>query len=183
MVTEPGGSSTMRPKDGGFVIPADGSHALVPGGDHIVLMDLEQPLAVDPTRRGLPGRPAHPSRLWLPRVALSSSMASQPALARPRDARRSSGPSAAIGPPSCPLNTPCSFSACPSDALESMNTPTLQLPSAMTFGVSATTATTGPPTPVPATIAVGDVEDERHAVPVVICATCNVEVAWTEELA
>ena len=36
----------MRPKDGGFVIPADGSHALVPGGDHIMLMDLKQPLAV-----------------------------------------------------------------------------------------------------------------------------------------
>ena len=46
VVTEAGGSSTMRPKDGGFVIPAGGSHALVPGGDHLMLMDLKQPLAV-----------------------------------------------------------------------------------------------------------------------------------------
>lgn len=46
VVTEPGGASMMRPKAGGFVIPADGSHALVPGNDHIMLMDLKQPLAV-----------------------------------------------------------------------------------------------------------------------------------------
>lgn len=46
VVAEPGGSSMMRPKDGGFVIPAEGSHALVPGGDHLMLMDLKQPLTV-----------------------------------------------------------------------------------------------------------------------------------------
>lgn len=46
VVMDPGGSSTMRPKTGGFVIPADGSHALIPGGDHIMLMDLKQSLAV-----------------------------------------------------------------------------------------------------------------------------------------
>lgn len=46
VVTEPGGSSKMRPKDGGFVIPADGTHDLAPGGDHLMLMDLKQPLAV-----------------------------------------------------------------------------------------------------------------------------------------
>ncbi|MFV9632234.1 copper chaperone PCu(A)C [Mycobacterium neumannii] len=38
------GARTMRPKDGGLVIPAGGSHALVPGGDHLMLMDLKQAL-------------------------------------------------------------------------------------------------------------------------------------------
>ncbi|MCV7282473.1 copper chaperone PCu(A)C [Mycolicibacterium flavescens] len=38
------GAKTMRPKEGGLVIPADGSHDLVPGGDHLMLMDLKQPL-------------------------------------------------------------------------------------------------------------------------------------------
>lgn len=38
------GIKTMRPKDGGMTIPAEGSHALVPGGDHLMLMDLNRPL-------------------------------------------------------------------------------------------------------------------------------------------
>ncbi|HEX2214620.1 MAG TPA: copper chaperone PCu(A)C [Mycobacterium sp.] len=38
------GSSVMRPKEGGLTIPADGSHDLVPGGDHLMLMDLKEPL-------------------------------------------------------------------------------------------------------------------------------------------
>ncbi|MDV3123686.1 copper chaperone PCu(A)C [Mycobacterium sp. 21AC1] len=38
------GSKTMRPKEGGFVIPAGASHDLVPGGDHLMLMDLNAPL-------------------------------------------------------------------------------------------------------------------------------------------
>lgn len=38
------GTKTMRPKDGGIAIPADGSHTLAPGGDHLMLMDLKQPL-------------------------------------------------------------------------------------------------------------------------------------------
>ena len=38
------GAKTMRPKDGGLTIPADGSHALVPGGDHLMLMDLKRSL-------------------------------------------------------------------------------------------------------------------------------------------
>ena len=38
------GSTTMRPKEDGFVIPAGGSHVLAPGGDHIMLMDLKGPL-------------------------------------------------------------------------------------------------------------------------------------------
>lgn len=40
------GAKTMRPKEGGIVLPAGGSHELVPGGDHLMLMDLTAPLAV-----------------------------------------------------------------------------------------------------------------------------------------
>ncbi|HEX2315898.1 MAG TPA: copper chaperone PCu(A)C [Thermomonospora sp.] len=36
------GKAVMRPKKGGFVIPARGSHRLTPGGDHIMLMDVKQ---------------------------------------------------------------------------------------------------------------------------------------------
>jgi copper(I)-binding protein len=43
VVGEPG-SATMRPKTGGFVIPAGGTHVLAPGGDHIMLMELKGPL-------------------------------------------------------------------------------------------------------------------------------------------
>jgi hypothetical protein len=38
------GVKTMRPKAGGLAIPAGGTHDLVPGGDHLMLMDLTQPL-------------------------------------------------------------------------------------------------------------------------------------------
>jgi len=38
------GSMAMQPKDGGFVIPAGGTHELTPGGDHIMLMELTGPL-------------------------------------------------------------------------------------------------------------------------------------------
>jgi periplasmic copper chaperone A len=37
-----GGTTKMQPKQGGFVIPAGRSHALAPGGDHIMLMGLKQ---------------------------------------------------------------------------------------------------------------------------------------------
>ncbi|MGW0159312.1 copper chaperone PCu(A)C [Mycobacterium sp. NPDC003323] len=39
------GSKTMRPKDGGLVIPGGGSHELAPGADHVMLMDLTGPLS------------------------------------------------------------------------------------------------------------------------------------------
>lgn len=39
-VAESGGKMVMRPKKGGFVVPAHGSHPLAPGGDHIMLMDV-----------------------------------------------------------------------------------------------------------------------------------------------
>lgn len=39
-VVEAEGKMVMRPKEGGFVIPASGSHVLSPGGDHIMLMDV-----------------------------------------------------------------------------------------------------------------------------------------------
>lgn len=38
------GQMVMQQKDGGFVIPAGGSFALQPGGNHIMLMDLTAPL-------------------------------------------------------------------------------------------------------------------------------------------
>ncbi len=34
----------MRPKDGGIVLAAGGSHELAPGGDHLMLMGLTAPL-------------------------------------------------------------------------------------------------------------------------------------------
>ncbi len=46
VVSQPGGGSMMRPKDGGFTIPAGGTHELAPGADHVMLMDLKSPLAV-----------------------------------------------------------------------------------------------------------------------------------------
>ena len=43
VVTE-GGTSQMRVKQGGFVIPANGTHELRPGADHIMLMELTGPI-------------------------------------------------------------------------------------------------------------------------------------------
>lgn len=37
-----GGSSTMKEKEGGFTVPAGGSLEFAPGGDHIMLMDLQE---------------------------------------------------------------------------------------------------------------------------------------------
>jgi copper(I)-binding protein len=38
------GKMAMRPKDGGFVIPAGGTHELKPGGDHLMMMGLSGPV-------------------------------------------------------------------------------------------------------------------------------------------
>lgn len=38
------GSTVMQPKKDGFAIPAGGTHVLAPGGDHLMLMNLKQPL-------------------------------------------------------------------------------------------------------------------------------------------
>ncbi|MDO8107877.1 copper chaperone PCu(A)C [Isoptericola sp. b441] len=38
------GTMLMRPKEGGFVVPARGEHTLAPGADHVMFMDLTQPL-------------------------------------------------------------------------------------------------------------------------------------------
>jgi len=43
-VVDVDGAMKMRPKPGGFVIPAHGNHELKPGGDHIMLMDLTGPV-------------------------------------------------------------------------------------------------------------------------------------------
>ena len=44
VVPNASGAMTMRPKQGGFTVPANGSRELIPGGDHVMLMDLEKPL-------------------------------------------------------------------------------------------------------------------------------------------
>ena len=38
------GEMVMQPKQGGFAVPAGGTHALAPGGDHLMLMELKAPL-------------------------------------------------------------------------------------------------------------------------------------------
>ncbi|MFI5915098.1 copper chaperone PCu(A)C [Dactylosporangium sp. NPDC051541] len=38
------GKMAMKPKDGGFTIPAKGSHEFKPGGDHFMLMDVKTPV-------------------------------------------------------------------------------------------------------------------------------------------
>ncbi|MGV9413617.1 copper chaperone PCu(A)C [Nocardia sp. NPDC003693] len=44
VVAAAGGDKTMRPKEGGITIPAHGSVTLKPGSDHLMFMDLKQPL-------------------------------------------------------------------------------------------------------------------------------------------
>jgi hypothetical protein len=39
-----GGSMQMRPKKGGFTLPAGTTYALAPGGNHIMVMDLKKPI-------------------------------------------------------------------------------------------------------------------------------------------
>lgn len=43
------GAMKMRPKEGGFTVPAGGTHELKPGGDHIMLMGLTGPIAAGQT--------------------------------------------------------------------------------------------------------------------------------------
>jgi copper(I)-binding protein len=38
------GKMVMRPKAGGFVVKAGGTHELEPGGDHLMMMDLTTPV-------------------------------------------------------------------------------------------------------------------------------------------
>ena len=44
-VVRDGGVPTMQPKQGGIALPARADIHLVPGGDHLMLMDLTAPLA------------------------------------------------------------------------------------------------------------------------------------------
>lgn len=44
-VSDGAGGMSMRPKQGGFTIPAGHDHELAPGGDHIMLMGLRGPLS------------------------------------------------------------------------------------------------------------------------------------------
>jgi len=43
-VTMVDGEMKMREKDGGFVIAGQSSHQLEPGGDHLMLMDIDRPI-------------------------------------------------------------------------------------------------------------------------------------------
>ncbi|MCC3313517.1 copper chaperone PCu(A)C [Nocardia africana] len=43
-VVQSNGTSMMRPKAGGLVIPAHGNAKLTPGGDHLMFIDLKAPL-------------------------------------------------------------------------------------------------------------------------------------------
>lgn len=38
------GEMVMKEKDDGFVVPAGGEHVLEPGADHVMIMDLQQPV-------------------------------------------------------------------------------------------------------------------------------------------
>ena len=42
--SDDGGSTMMQEKEGGFLVPAGGSLSLEPGGDHVMLMDLQEPI-------------------------------------------------------------------------------------------------------------------------------------------
>jgi len=44
VATGDGGAVVMRPKEGGFVVEPGAPHALGPGGDHIMIMDLVSPI-------------------------------------------------------------------------------------------------------------------------------------------
>lgn len=44
MATDESGSMVMRPKDGGVVIPAGGTHKFGPGSDHLMFMDVTDPI-------------------------------------------------------------------------------------------------------------------------------------------
>ncbi|WP_141012650.1 copper chaperone PCu(A)C [Nocardioides sambongensis] len=43
------GSMAMQAKEGGFTIPAGGEHVLEPGGDHVMLMGLTEPVEAGTT--------------------------------------------------------------------------------------------------------------------------------------
>ena len=44
VVPDASGTMAMRPKADGLTIPPGGTHDLAPGGDHLMLMDLKEPL-------------------------------------------------------------------------------------------------------------------------------------------
>lgn len=44
VVKSSSGSMQMQPKAGGFTVPAGGTQILEPGGDHVMLIGLEEPL-------------------------------------------------------------------------------------------------------------------------------------------
>lgn len=49
MATGDNGAMVMREKEGGLVIPGNGSHSLEPGGDHLMFMDIPAPVTAGQT--------------------------------------------------------------------------------------------------------------------------------------
>lgn len=49
MATNDEGAMVMRPKKGGFTIPAGGTHELDPGSDHLMFMDVTTPIKAGDT--------------------------------------------------------------------------------------------------------------------------------------
>src|SRR6059058_4817054 len=94
-----------------------------------------------------------------------------------------SGASPAIGPPSWPVNTFTSLSACSSVAFLSTNTPSRQFPSVMTFGVSAIAAILSLLDVRALDLALANVKDERDAAVVVRRAVVEGRVARTDQVA
>ena len=94
-----------------------------------------------------------------------------------------SGARPAIGPPSCPPKTFASLSACSSLARSSMNIPSRQLPSVITFGVSMITTAFSPADVGAVDLALAHVEGERRAAEVVRRAVVERQVARAHQLA
>ncbi|WP_132994106.1 copper chaperone PCu(A)C [Gordonia zhaorongruii] len=43
-VVDSGGTTTMKEKDGGFVVPSNGSLTMTPGGEHFMFMGVQRPI-------------------------------------------------------------------------------------------------------------------------------------------
>ena len=112
-------------------VEANGLAGLDPKGDDVLDLEVDDVTDADAVTESVVGTSI--GARSTPRISLTN------------------GVSAPIGPPSWPPKTWTSLSACSSVASSSMNTPSRQLPSVMTFGVSAITATVRPPMAVPST--------------------------------
>ena len=116
-------------------------------------------------------------------VAQSVLHAPRSARARRRAPRRRAARAPPSGRPAARRRPPPSFSICSSVASSSTNMPRRQLPSVMTFGVSAITATLQPADVRALDLTLADVEDERDAAVVVRRTVVERQVARAHEIA